>query len=115
MSWFDTVAGVSIAVPLDDLPNELTRWGFAYVLTTSDDGRPHAVALVPDVADGTLRFDAGGSTCRNAAERPQIALVFPPPSDGDGFSLLVDGDAVVEGSTVVVTPTWAVKHRPAPQ
>jgi hypothetical protein len=112
---FDTVAGMSIAVALDELEAELGRWDFAYVLTTSDEGRAHAVALVPEVVDGTLRFDAGGSTCRNAAARPQIALVFPPPAGTDGMSLLVDGDAVVDGSTVVVTPTWAVKHRPAPR
>jgi hypothetical protein len=109
------VGRVSIAVPLDGLEAELGRWDFAYVLTTSDDGRPHAVALVPQVADGVLRLDAGGSTCRNATARPQIALVFPPPADGDGMSLLVDGDSVVEGSTVIMTPTWAVKHRPAPR
>jgi hypothetical protein len=106
---------VSVAVPLDGLAAELGRWDFAYVLTTSDDGRAHAVALVPELVDGALHFEAGGSTCRNAVARPQIALVFPPPVDGDGMSLLVDGDAVVEGSTVVVTPTWAVKHRPAPR
>jgi hypothetical protein len=106
---------VSVAVPLEGLEAELSGWDFAYVLTTSEDGRAHAVALVPSVVDGALRFDAGGSTCRNAVARPQIALVFPPNAGGDGMSLLVDGDAVVEGSTVVVTPTWAVKHRPAPR
>jgi hypothetical protein len=104
---------VSIAVALEELAAELERWDFAYVLTTGDDGRAHAVALVPHVVDGALQFEAGGRTCRNAAARPQIALVFPPPPGGDGFSLLVDGDARVDGSTVVVTPTWAVKHRPA--
>ena len=106
---------MSVVVPLDGLEDELGRWDFAYVLTTSDDGRAHAVALVPQFVDGALRFDAGVSTCRNAAARPKIALVFPPLADGDGMSLLVDGDAVVEGSTVVMTPTSAVKHRRAPR
>jgi hypothetical protein len=104
---------VSIAVPLDDLAREVERRAFAYLVTTSDDGRPHAVALVPVVADGALRFDAGGRTCRNATDRPAVSLVFPPTAD-DRFSLVVDGTAAVDGSTVVVTPTWAVRHRPAP-
>jgi hypothetical protein len=41
-----------------------------------------------------------------------VAVVFPPTAD-DSFSLVIDGDATVEGSTVVVVPTNAVKHRPA--
>ena len=102
-------------MPLDQLESELERRDFAYLLTTSDGGRAHAVALVPRLAGGVLTFEAGGSTCRNAAARPQVAVVFPPAADGDGFSLLVDGDAMVAGSTVRVTPTTAVKHRPAPR
>ena len=108
-----TVGRVSVAVALEDLPGELGRWGFGYLLTASDDGRPHAVALIPVVADGVLRFEAGGRTCRNAAARPGVSIVFPPVAD-DGFSLVVDGDATVDGDSVVVTPTSAVRHRPAP-
>jgi hypothetical protein len=109
----DTVDRVSVAVALEDLPGELDHWGFGYLLTASDDGRPHAVALIPVVADGVLRFEAGGRTCRNAAARPGVSIVFPPVTD-DGFSLVVDGDATVDGDSVVVTPTSAVRHRPAP-
>ena len=104
---------MSIAVPLESLPDELSRRGFGYLLTTGDDGRPHAVALVPEVGEGTLRFRAGGRTCANASARAAVSIIFPP-IDGDGFSLLVDGDAVVEGDVVVLAPTWAVRHRPAP-
>jgi hypothetical protein len=47
-----------------------------------------------------------------------VMLVFPP-SKPDGFSLIVDGEAAVDGDGagdgdgVTVTPTWAVLHRPA--
>lgn len=113
-----TVGGVSVAVPIPDLFDQLDRWGWCYLLTVSDDGRPHLVALRPTVAgDGDTRvvhFDAGeGRACRNAATRPAVTLLFPP-ADDDGFSLVVDGDASVDGPFVDVRPTWAVLHRPAP-
>ena len=104
---------MSIAVALDDLAAEIATRGFAYLLTTADDSRPHAVALVPVVADGTLRFDAGRGTCANARARSAVTVVFPPTAD-DAFSLVIDGDATVDDSTVVVRPTSAIRHRPAP-
>jgi hypothetical protein len=62
-----------------------------------------------------LRFDAGGGrACRNATARPQVTIVFPPAPHADGMSLVVDGDATVDGDLVDVVPTWAVLHRPAP-
>ena len=41
-----------------------------------------------------------------------VVLLFPP-IEADGFSMIVDGEAEVNGDGVVVTPTWAVLHRPA--
>jgi hypothetical protein len=110
---------MSIAVPIPELFDGLDRWGFCYLLTVSDDERPHLLALRPTVVgDGehrVLRFDAGGGrACRNAAARPAISLVFPPAADSDGFSLVVDGEATVEGVLIELRPTWAVLHRPAP-
>ena len=60
------VAAVSIEVPLDELFAQVDdgRWGFCYLLTVSDDARPHLLALRPAVEDAgagrVLRFDAGG-------------------------------------------------------
>lgn len=110
---------MSIAVELDSLANEVERWSFCYLLTVSDDGRPHLLALRPEVDAGTvppvLRFDAGGGrACRNASARPAISVVFPPVEHSEGMSLVADGEAVVDGSTIEFTPTWAVLHRPAP-
>lgn len=110
---------VSVAVNIDQLFADIEMWGFGYLLTVSDDARPHLVALKPVVVvDGDqrrLRFDAGGGkACRNAAARPQISVVFPPAAHSDRFSLVVDGEAIVDGSFVDVRPTWAVLHRPAP-
>ena len=115
---FGTVSRVSIRVELDAVAEEVGRWGFGYLITVSDDGRPHVLALVPTaIGDGSplLRFDAGGGrACRNAAARPDIAVVFPPAPHSDGFSLVLDGSATVDGSYVDVTVTSALLHRPAP-
>lgn len=106
-------------MPIDDLMGQVGSWGFCYLLTVSDDARPHLLALRPVVA-GTpsrpvLRFDAGGGrACHNAQVRPAVSLVFPPNEAAEGYSLVVDGLAAVDGATVDVHPTWAVLHRPAP-
>lgn len=115
---------MSVKVPLSELADEVPQWGFGYLLTTSGEGPPHVIALVPDVADASLgeatqgvllRFDAGGRrACRNAAAQPEVTVVFPPRPGSDGFSLLVDGKATVVGDVVEVRPTGAVLHRPAP-
>jgi hypothetical protein len=110
--------GVSIRVELDAVAEEVGRWGFGYLTTVSDDGRPHLLALTPTVvgdAPPVLRFDAGGGrACRNAAQRAHVAVMFPPASHSDGFSLVLDGSATVDGSFVDVEVTSALLHRPAP-
>lgn len=103
---------------LDALAGEVGRWGFGYLTTVSDDGRPHLLALRPTVLDAeapVLRFDAGGGrACRNALVRPDVAVVFPPAAHSDGFSLVLDGTATVDGAFVDVAVTSALLHRPAP-
>lgn len=109
------VGDVSISVTIERLLSEIDQWGFGYLLTVSDDGRPRLLALRPRVADDVLRFDAGGgSACRNAAARPDVTIVFPPAEHSNGFSLVVDGEASVDGDMIDVRPTSAVLHRPAP-
>ncbi len=115
---------MSVKVPLSELGDEVPRWGFGYLLTTSGEGRPHVIALTPDVSEAPagdpsegllLRFDAGGRrACQNAAVQPEVTVLFPPRPDGEGFSLLVDGRATVVGDFVEVRPSGAVLHRPAP-
>ena len=110
---------MSIEVPIDELFDQVGGWGFGYLLTVSDDQRPHLLALQPRTARvddaEVLRFDAGGGrACRNAIARPEVTVVFPPADHSDGYSLVVDGHATVDGSLVDVAPTWAVLHRPAP-
>lgn len=87
--------------------------GFAYLMTVSDDGRPHAVAIAVVFADEGLVCTVGRTSAGNAATRPEVSLVWPPSVPGD-YSLIVDGTATVDGPTVTVHPTGAVRHRPAP-
>lgn len=113
---------MSIKVPAERIGWEVRRWGFGYLVTVSEDGRSHVIALVPDVVEegdgetpAVLRFDAGGGrACRNAMSTPEVTVVFPPLPHADGFSLVVDGNATVEGDIVAVRPTNGVLHRPAP-
>lgn len=91
----------------------------AYVLTVSNDGRPHAVYLEVAWADGRLVAEVGNSTARNATARPGISLLFPVRTAGD-YSFFVDGRATVESSggvnRLTLMPSRAVfhRHRPAP-
>ena len=106
---------MSIGVTIERLMAEVGQWGFGYLLTVSDDERTHLVALRPLASGEVLRFDAGGGrACRNAEARPHVSIVFPPAEHSNGFSLVVDGDATVDGEFVDVHPTSAVLHRPAP-
>ena len=110
---------MSVPVSIPELFEQVDRWGWCYLLTVSDTGRPHLLALRPIVvvvgAERRLRFiTGGGSACRNARTRPAVTLVFTPGEHSDGFSLVVDGEATVDDVLVDVRPSGAVLHRPAP-
>lgn len=86
---------------------------FAYLLTVSDDGSPHATAISPRIGEGTVELDGGRRSCANASARNNVSLLWPPATPDD-YSLIVDGDATVDGETIRIVPTRAVRHRPAP-
>lgn len=103
---------MSIPVAIDDLVAATSEYGWAYLLTVSDDQRPHVVAARPTWESETLVMDVGRRTASNAAARPSISLCYPPLEPG-GYSLIVDGTASVSESTVTFAPSGAVLHRPA--
>lgn len=108
---------VSIPVALDGLRAALAeRGGRAYLLTVSDDGRPHVVHAAVGAQGDLLAVDVGTRSAANAAVRPEVSLLYPVRDEGD-YSLIVDGSAVVEacegGQRVLITPTRAVLHRQA--
>lgn len=103
---------MSIAVDIAELPEVLLGYPWGYFTTVADDGRAHLLAVPTDWRDGALHLDAGRGSRGNATARPHVTFAFPG-ADGFGYSLIVDGVAEVRDEHVVVTPTWAVLHRPA--
>ena len=104
---------MSISVPLEELADEVSKRGPGYLLTTAEGSRPHVVHLQFAVDGSELRADVGRSAVRNIGMQPAVTLLWPPDEDG-GYSLIVDGTAMVEGeATAVVAATGAVLHRPA--
>lgn len=106
---------MSVKVDLAKLRDTMAEYGGAYLLTVSDDQKPHAVAVQPvmrerAVAVGTL----GNRTLANLVARPDVTLLFPPREEG-GYSLIVDGRAFTDSSGAGIEPRHAVLHRPADQ
>ena len=105
---------MSVAVALDRLREEVDRYGASpFLLTVTDDARPHAVSVTVAWDGDDLVAGAGRSTAANAAARPTISLLWPPIEPA-GYSLIVDGTAVVVDQQVRVRPDKAVLHRSAP-
>jgi hypothetical protein len=105
---------MSIPVDLSKLAEVMARYRFAYLLTASERGAPHALAVAPVLQGGELVVNETGRRTRdNAQQRPDVALVWPPQAESD-YSLIVDGQAVVAGAGLRITPARAVLHRPSP-
>lgn len=105
---------MSVPVPIDRLRAETARFGSAFLLTVTDDARPHAVAVAPEWSGDHLVVSAGRTSRKNAAARPEVTLLWPAPAPGE-FSLIVDASATVDdgAETVSLAADRAVLHRPA--
>lgn len=96
------------------LSEVLSDYGFAYLLTLGDDSRPHVSTVSPVCVSGVLRVDGlGRHALANVGVRPLVTLVWPPLVAG-GRSLIVDGTALSSGSSISVSVSRAVLHRPVP-
>jgi hypothetical protein len=108
---------MSIPVELEGLAAAIAeRTAAPFLLTSDQQGRPHAVSAVLSWDGPCLVGGCGRSSGRNAALHPGVSLLWPPDEPG-GYSLIVDADAEVEGDgddrRIRLTPTHAVLHRPA--
>ena len=108
---------MNVDVELSRLQKVITERGSgAYVLTVTDDGRPHAVYLHVGWEGGRLiASGVGATTAANATARPSVSVLFPVSAAAE-YTLFVDGAATVETRgderRLVVTPTRGVLHRP---
>ena len=107
---------MSIPVELDALQAKTEEYGWAYLLTVTDEQTPKVFAITPEWTDGELTASVGGGSVRNIASRSTVTLTYPP-LDPDDYTLIVDGAATVvsvDDQTIRFVPTGAVLHRPAP-
>lgn len=104
---------MSVIVDVAELGAALADRPWGYLLTVGPDLRVHALAVDTAYDGSCFRLTTGRGSRANAAERPEVTLVFAPTSPG-GMSLIVDGTAEVADDHVVVTPSTAVLHRAAP-
>ncbi len=103
---------MSLKVELAELPAQIGTFEFAYLLTVDDDQRPRAVGVIPSMVDAELLLgEQGNRTLTNVTAREQVCLIWPP-KDAAGYSLIVDGRAVVSGKSITLIPSGAVLHRP---
>ena len=110
---------MSVAVEPSDLASVAADHGpTAFVLTVGDDGRTRVIHVKVDIdAEGVVRTVVGRGAAANAVARPDVVLLWAPAADG--FSLIADGVASVDGEPRPDTPLTievfsAVRHRPAP-
>jgi len=101
-----------------DLPDEIAKRGAGFFLSSIQDSRPHAAQLQFQVAlaNGQVELRAGvGRTSRsNCLARPSVTILWPS-ADPNEHSLIVDGEARLDGDEhVVVSVTSAILHRRAP-
>lgn len=108
------MADVTVPVGLDQVRAEAAKYGDTpYLLTVSEDGRPHAVSVRVRFDEGKITMPGGNRSRANAATRPDVTLLWPTNEDG-GFSLIVDGSAKLEGEQISIRPVAAILHRTLP-
>ena len=116
----DRVSAVSFAVEPRDLASVAAGHGpTAFILTVGDDGRTRVIHVKVDIdAEGVIRAVVGRGAAANAVARPDVAVLWAPAPDG--FSLIADGTASVDGEPrpdmpITIEVFSAVRHRPAPR
>ena len=105
---------MSVKVDVHELAEKLREYGFAYLLTVTDDQRTRAVAVTPAPGEAGLTFTdgLGRGTRANLSVRPDVTLLWPP-RDASGYTLIADGRVTVTDDVATFVAEHAVLHRPA--
>jgi len=106
---------MSVSVELDEVRQQVAQCtSCAYLLTVTDDGRPHAVSVSADWDGDHLVARVGRHSAANAGARPRLSLLWPE-AGRPGYALIVDGVAEIraegEAFHLLLRPTGAVLHR----
>jgi hypothetical protein len=102
-------------VALDDLPEQVRRFGLGpYLVTVAPDQTPRATSIAVSWEGDALVAGLGRRTSANVRDNGSVTLLWPAPTPGD-HALIVDGSAEVRdspesGAVVVIRPTKAVLH-----
>jgi hypothetical protein len=105
---------MSTKVALHELADTMRDYGFAYLLTVTDDQRTRAVAVTPSAGEAGLTFTdgLGRGTRADLAVRPDVTLLWPP-QDAAGYTLIADGRVSITDDVATFVAQHAVLHRPA--
>ena len=106
---------MSVPVDLAALRDRITEYGdHPYLVSVNDDGTPHVTSVTVRLDDDAIVVGTGRRTRANLAERPSVALLWPPAAD-PAYSLIVDVDAsLVDGAEEArLAPRAAILHRVA--
>jgi hypothetical protein len=106
---------MSIEVGIPELAEALRKHPFAYLVAVGDQPRAHVVASSVRMSDGVIVVLDAGRRSRNAVMVNPLVMLLLPPFEPGGYSLIVDGTAELTVDSVLVTPSCAVLHRPAPE
>jgi hypothetical protein len=106
---------VSVPVALDDLPEQVRRFGHGpYLVTVAADQTPRVTSIAVGWDGDALVGNLGRRTAANVRGNGAVTLLWPAPAPG-GHALLVDASADVReepdgGASVVIRPAKAVLH-----
>jgi hypothetical protein len=106
---------MSIEVSIPELAAALRRHPFVYLVAVGDQPRAHVVASSARMTDGVIVVADAGRRSRNSVMVNPLVMLLAPPSEPGGYSLIIDGTAELTVDSVLVTPSRAVLHRPAPE
>ena len=104
---------MSIPVDPSQLETELVQFGYsAFLLTVRDDQTSHVAHMTFRFKNDNIYCPISKTAARNVVKRSKVVVLWPP-YETDGYSMILDGECVVEGDELKVTPKSGVLHRPA--
>lgn len=108
---------MSVPVDIEALRERISEFGDrAFLVTVSEDHRPHVVSVAVRQDGDHLMVVAGRRTAANLAARRTATLLWPPATTDGEYSLLVDGIAdapVGDSGDVAIVAASAMLHRVA--